>query len=337
MIKKLLFSAAVAAVAISANAEAEVLWEDADGFTVEWGTGIVISKEDAAAKVKVGDYLVVDVSAVNTESGWPQVQLNANTNDPENPDNMLFIACQGGLTGPTVLSFPILGPTVELFNEYGIQIQGDGQTITKVSVEKGTVEIGPNTVWFGPEQLNWGVAIGIDKSVFADVKVGDKLEIYVDNQILKDENGDPLKDDNGNDQRKEATLQVIFGGWSGANVATYERWSLPSIIEYNEEDGIYTYNLNEEMEALERGEGDNAKVFNCLEELKNNGLVMQGPCLVYQVKYIQGDDDPSAVTSIENSNVAPVYYDMQGRKIANPQNGNIYIVKKGTKASKVVF
>lgn len=42
----------------------------------------------------------------------------------------------------------------------------------------------------------------------------------------------------------------------------------------------------------------------------------------------------SGVEGIESdSNAAPVYYDLQGRKVDNPANG-LYIVKKGSKVSK---
>lgn len=53
-----------------------------------------------------------------------------------------------------------------------------------------------------------------------------------------------------------------------------------------------------------------------------------------------GDDDdndnPSAVSSIESSLDAPVYYNLQGVKVNNPQGG-IYIIKKGDKTYKTVI
>lgn len=45
----------------------------------------------------------------------------------------------------------------------------------------------------------------------------------------------------------------------------------------------------------------------------------------------------SAVSNVEvEENVAPVYYNMQGVRVANPENG-LYIVVKGNKATKVIF
>ena len=54
-----------------------------------------------------------------------------------------------------------------------------------------------------------------------------------------------------------------------------------------------------------------------------------------EVKLIFFVDKPSAgVEGIEaDSDAAPVYYDLQGRQVANPSNG-LYIVKKGSKVTK---
>lgn len=54
-----------------------------------------------------------------------------------------------------------------------------------------------------------------------------------------------------------------------------------------------------------------------------------------EVKLVFYVDKPTAgVEGIEaDSNAAPVYYDLQGRQVANPSNG-LYIVKQGSKVSK---
>ena len=44
----------------------------------------------------------------------------------------------------------------------------------------------------------------------------------------------------------------------------------------------------------------------------------------------------NSVSAIESENAA-VYYNLQGVKVANPSEGNVYIVKKGSKVSKVAF
>lgn len=50
--------------------------------------------------------------------------------------------------------------------------------------------------------------------------------------------------------------------------------------------------------------------------------------------YVDQKGTDAAVEGIEaDSNIAPVYYDLQGRQIDNPTNG-LYIVKKGSKVTK---
>lgn len=47
---------------------------------------------------------------------------------------------------------------------------------------------------------------------------------------------------------------------------------------------------------------------------------------------------PSAVDNVDVDDLAPeIYYDMQGRRIANPDKGSIYIVKKGATTSKRIM
>lgn len=44
----------------------------------------------------------------------------------------------------------------------------------------------------------------------------------------------------------------------------------------------------------------------------------------------------TSVGSIEASDAPAVYYNMQGIQVANPEVGQIYIVRKGDKVSKVI-
>lgn len=57
------------------------------------------------------------------------------------------------------------------------------------------------------------------------------------------------------------------------------------------------------------------------------------------LKYVTNVERPSGIDSLEASAddmTAPVYYDLNGRKVSNPSNG-IFIVKKNGKTSKVVL
>ena len=53
--------------------------------------------------------------------------------------------------------------------------------------------------------------------------------------------------------------------------------------------------------------------------------------------YMYGDKSPAGVEDITvDSNAPAVYFDLQGRKVANPEKG-IYIKRQGAKATKVVL
>ena len=49
------------------------------------------------------------------------------------------------------------------------------------------------------------------------------------------------------------------------------------------------------------------------------------------------DDDTSGVSELVNQDITPEFYNLQGVRIANPEQGNIYIVRRGNTASKVRF
>lgn len=52
-----------------------------------------------------------------------------------------------------------------------------------------------------------------------------------------------------------------------------------------------------------------------------------------ELSLVIGGDNGSGVESISVSDEAPVYYDLQGRKVVNPEKG-IYLVKRGAKVAK---
>ena len=323
MIKKLLFSAAVAAVALSANAETKVLWEaeEPEGFLVEWGKPALDLTAEQSTDIKAGTILTMTVSGVVADNGWPQVALfQGNKGWPP-----MINAGVGGKEYPFDASFTITPAMADSIQAYGITFKGDGAYVSKITQESSSIEVSPNAVWIGPKKLNWGDGIGVGANVFADLKVGDKVVAVYDKAS------------------ESNTLQIILGGWNGENegpnVATYQIGAAQDFMTIDEEAGTITIEFVEALSKLSWG--DDPKDYDVFATVKAAGVQMQGPGIILnQVLYIQATDepdDPTAVTSIENSNVAPVYYDMQGRKIANPLNGNIYIVKKGAKASKVVF
>lgn len=264
MIKQLLVSVAAVAMAFTASAESKVLWQadNENGYLdATWEGGSILSlTADEAQEINAGDVIKVTIAGRAENSQWTSVQLNAN--------NEVLVSAGTDQEYPYTAVLGVTDRIANIIKEYGVNVAGGNNVyVSKIELEPSSIEINANTIWLGPKQCNWGNSVEVVKEVFANVQVGDKLEIYVDSSA-------------------EAILQVLFGGWTGANIATYERWDLSNIIEYDEAAGIYTYNLNEDLEAIARGEGADQKVFNCFEQLKTNGLVMQGPCLVYQIRLV---------------------------------------------------
>lgn len=70
-------------------------------------------------------------------------------------------------------------------------------------------------------------------------------------------------------------------------------------------------------------EYDNTIARNCTWELKN--FLMKGDQIENGIETVAADE-----------NVAPVYYNLQGVRVSNPENG-LYIVVKGNKSQKVIF
>ncbi|MDE6785876.1 MAG: hypothetical protein K2J46_02410, partial [Muribaculaceae bacterium] len=62
-------------------------------------------------------------------------------------------------------------------------------------------------------------------------------------------------------------------------------------------------------------------------------ITAEAPACTYEITVLHGDADAVSVVVTEKN---AVYYDLQGRRVANPEKG-IYIKKAGNKAEKVLF
>lgn len=59
--------------------------------------------------------------------------------------------------------------------------------------------------------------------------------------------------------------------------------------------------------------------------------------LVYNVKTGQSQTTGIEDVIVDDPNAAPVYYDLQGRRVANPENGRLYLRRQGPATTKVIF
>lgn len=73
-------------------------------------------------------------------------------------------------------------------------------------------------------------------------------------------------------------------------------------------------------------------------QIENIGFIATGTTRIntITVNYAKGAGITTGVDSIDAEDVAPVYYNLQGVRVDNPEKG-LYIVVKGNKASKVIF
>ena len=265
MLKQLLFSAAVATVAISASAESKVLWqsEDPAGKLVGWGDPALTLTAEEAASIKAGDFLTMTVAGVDPENGWPQVALfQGNVGWPP--------AVNEGVKDkeyPYVASFGVTPEFADSIHAYGIVFKGDGAYVSAVGLKEGTINVGPNTVWFGPKQCGWGNGVSISNTTFANVAPGDKIVVEYDKEAA------------------ESTLQFLFGGWSGLNIPSYEAWKT-DFLTRDEEAGTFTIALNSSLYDLTWGAEGEEQQYDVFALLKSGGLIMHGPCTVNQVLYI---------------------------------------------------
>lgn len=105
----------------------------------------------------------------------------------------------------------------------------------------------------------------------------------------------------------------------GDYVESHSDWINLTIGESDQESGLTTLTI-----AADATEADRVGVV----EIKGLGLT-------YSLKVVQGKDDNTAVSTIvldKNSE----YYDLAGRRVANPDKG-IYIKRSGNKAEKVIL
>lgn len=283
MLKKLFSFFAAALVVLGASAETVTLWESetSAGKLVDWGQpAYSLTADQAKATIKPGDIVVVTVASV-TEGGWPQVTIG-NQSGSYPP---IVNAGVGGKQYPYVAEMGVFFPTTEKIYKSGFSVGGNGAYVSKVELRKCEVTLNANTIWYGPKQLAYGTALEINKSVFEEVKVGDKIQIFYDKTPA------------------EHTLQLIFGGWGGANLPTYAAWQWSNFFTEDVDAGMYEIEMIKALENFTMEVDGADKTYNLFELLQNGGLIMQGPCLVNEVRFIPAptEADPNAIWTGEKA------------------------------------
>ncbi len=252
--KKLLLSIFAFALGTVANAAETVLWEDAEGVEVSWGQqNATIQDASVGAMLKVGDELIVTVSAKTDADQWPQVLFKGASWDN---------AC-GGYGLWDVSEFPheaVFTVTQDMINvmQNGFWVSGAGAVVTKLVYREVEQEYDlTGAIWIGnttfPDTDSWGINIGIEGNTFLNAKAGDYIQFRF------------------SEMTSAFFLQIFFGGWEGIRIHSDE---YPNEFEIDEEAMTVTIRItNEYYEALLAG-----------------GLVVQaGGCTLRVIALIEGE------------------------------------------------
>lgn len=212
MKKKLLSFLSLTAIAIFAFAATQssrragdpvVLWSSETPVEVTWGTSVAMQDASVAADWNVGDILAITVNSFDTSKDpYPQVGIKQ---DIEGWPNVCPLdASVQNQTMPYVSKFYITADMLAKLKANQFFISGTAATVSKLEYikdESGTDY--SNAIWIGDYKFDgWSKFFGIDKSSFASVKEGDKIEFRLT------EKGDGF------------ILQPFLGGWSGTKINT---------------------------------------------------------------------------------------------------------------------
>lgn len=216
MKKKLLSFLSLTAIAIFAFAATQslrragdpvVLWSSETPVEVTWGTTVAMQDASVAADWNVGDILAITVNSFDTSKDpYPQVGIKQNIDGW--PDVCPLDASVKNQTMPYVSKFYITADMLAKLKANQFFINGTAATVSKfeyIKDESGTDY--SNAIWIGestyPASEWWNAtAVTVDKSSFASVKAGDKIEFRLTAK------GDAF------------ILQPFLGGWSGTKINT---------------------------------------------------------------------------------------------------------------------
>ncbi len=171
MIKKLLSTAAMALLTLSASADTVTLWTGEKVFE-GWSQNISLGAGDLTA-LSAGDKLTVtlkDCGTVVADKNYSTIVLKTNVTDWPELDGITY---ENPPKGSTSWSWALEEAAVKTAKNTGIIIQGENFTVTKVELTTAT-EVDPNLLWEGSVALvNWANGGDVTSS---KVKVGDVLE-----------------------------------------------------------------------------------------------------------------------------------------------------------------
>lgn len=210
-----------------------------------------------------------------------------------------FIDFTLGSENSQTASVTLLKSQVDIMKNYGFKPFGYNVTIHKIAYVPSAIEVDDNAIWIGPHSFKSGGFIEFRADRFSNAKAGDKLVCMI-------------SEDEGH------YIKLLFGGWA------------EGFIEINTSDkNPERFTITENSITVTLTQED-------VDKLKATGLVIQATGFVLD-QLLLVPDNPTGATNlvIENNDCAVEYYNLQGVRVSNPENG-IFIRRQGNKTIKVI-
>ena len=193
-------------------------------------------------------------------------------------------------------SVTLLKSQVDIMKNYGFMPFGNNVTIHKIAYVPSDIEANDNTIWVGPHSFKDGGFKDFPAGLFSNAKADDKLVCMI-------------SEDAGH------YIKLLFGGWGGTEINTTDN---PD--RFTSTANSITVTLTQEN----------------VDKLKATGLVIQATGFVLDQLLLVPDNTTGATNLvIENNDCAVEYYNLQGVRVSNPENG-IFIRRQGNKTIKVI-
>lgn len=298
MIKHLLLAVAATATLFTANAaEPVVLWQadNAEGVKLEWSNGGINITPEACSDFTAGGKIEV---TIDKQEGCV-MRLCYDKPGATSWTELFEFAL--GSENPETASVTLLKSQVDIMKNYGFVPVGNKVNIHKIAYVPSDTQVDDNTIWIGQKIF---AQDGFDfvefpADLFSNAKAGDKLVCMIS-------------------EAQNPYIQLMFGGWDDTFFIKINNYENPERFTITE--NSITVTLTQEE----------------VDKLKAKGLVMPANRFVLDQLLLVPDNTTGATNLvIDNNDCAVEYYNLQGVRVSNPENG-IFIRRQGNKTIKVI-
>ncbi len=165
MKRLLLLFATVLGGVISSSAATEEIWSGET--TIDWGTNVIVIGKDKFASAKISDVLTLTISEAT--GGWPQAIICV-------PGSGTDLESSVHRTDAGTCDITITGDILKVAQLKGLQIKGEGMTITKVELTDGSYTDRPSdAIWVGESTSTFTLSRAHFKN--AGIEAGDIIKV----------------------------------------------------------------------------------------------------------------------------------------------------------------